>query len=1153
MFKPTKAQQSAIDTRGSVLVTAAAGSGKTAVLVERVIGMLCNPQNPVSVDKLLIVTFTNAAAAEMRQRIEKRLSEELSKNPQNRHVAKQMMLLPSAQICTIDNFCINLVRENFHCFGIAPDFKISEGNSLAPLYDSAIKEVLSEYYDNDKERLSEFLSALGCTYGDSKLIDAVFSVFEYSRNLPFPDEWLEYCRKLYDNPEENMHLWRADTAPHKEAFRAALGSVDEALLIVEENQKLTEKYKETLMSMRSDCNKAVALLESDGELQKILDLCENAAPPSVPVRTNDRAVASARLARTRFLKACEDFISDFPESDDTALSDLLYAAPYAKMLLEITEKFSNRLYTLQCEKNIFTFHNTEQMALELLCRYEDGRYYMSDLASELSADFCEVLVDEYQDVNDLQDTLFSLLSGYGQKLFAVGDVKQSIYGFRGANPANFVNKKDTYVPLEIAADADKKKIVLSSNFRSRSGVCGFVNYFCSLIMSRSLGGVDYNEEEVLNPAAEYSERVEPDVEMHIISGSESDDATPIVEAKHIAAYIKNAVKKGIMLREDGGERPATYGDFAILLRSPNTQSEVYLEQLQRLGIPARFDTGGFINSVEVSVLLSLLKVIANPTHDVPLLSLMMSPLFAFTADDVAEVRLCDRKGSLYSALTAAAEGGNEKASTMLSSLRLFRHGAITRSVEQLILWLFDETGLLDFVSAMDDGERRRNNLLLCLDYARGYDSDGKDIRGFVAYMEKIGPSVKTPSGKGGADAVTIVSFHGSKGLQYPICIVAGAFRRFNDMDVKKSLVMDRTLGVAFKTADEENNRQVDTVVRRAIIRKMKAELLSEELRVMYVALTRAEERLVVLLTCADPKKRAQGLAEKINLGEGKALVSSVSGYFDWFMYALLLNKECDAVRKMFDVEIDESLQKSVKDCNIGVQLTALCDEEVREEEEFIKDLCIEKEEIKKRFEYVYPFEELKDVKSKTSVSDVVHGEDAENEFKLRPAFVSKTGLTPAERGTATHKFMQFADYTAAAENLADEINRLTELSFLSAEEAAAVNLDEIERFLKSDLLCRMENCKALHRELRFLSEISQKPEYPEEKTVVQGIIDCVIEEEDGITVVDFKTDRVKTEQELIDRYAKQLDLYALACERMFGKRVREKIIYSFALSNAIAI
>ncbi len=1151
MFNPTPMQRSAIETKGSVLVTAAAGSGKTAVLVERVVRMLTS-ENPSSIDRLLIVTFTNAAAAEMRQRIEKRLSEEYEKNPSNRYIARQLMLLPSAQICTIDTFCINLVRENFECFAVSPDFKITDKTVLMPLYDKAAREVIDEYYDLDRERIGALLAALNCTYGDSKLAEAIFSIFEYSRNLPFPDEWFAYCRELYDDSQKSLALWRDATLhqPIAELYLAKK-SIDEALGLIEENEKLVKTCKEKLTALKSKCDEICACLDSDKD--KAFALCSNLSAPAFNLRGNDDVTTFVRTARQNLLSAAENYIGAYVKSDFEELKDVDRVAPYIKLLVEMTERFSNRLLSLMNEKNMLTFYNTEQMALELLCERKDEEYLMSSKALELFSSFDEILVDEYQDVNDLQDTLFSLLSGMGKKLFAVGDVKQSIYGFRGANPDNFINKKLIYVPIEEAKEDDKKKIVLSSNFRSRSGICGFVNYFCDSIMSRELGGVEYNEEEILNSAASFEETDEPDVEMHIISGDEGDDDTPIIEAKHIAAYIKRTVEsKKQFLRGKDSLRAATYKDFAILLRSPGAHSDVYMTELQRAGIPARFDTGGFVESVEISTILSLLKVINNPTHDVPLLSLMMSPLFAFSAEDVAKIRLCDKKASIYGALISAANNGDTRAQNMLSRLHYFRRGAVTRSTEQLISWLFDETGLLDFVSAMEDGERRRNNLLLLMDYARNYD-DGKNIRGFVAYIEKIGSTIKTAAGIGGDDAVNIVSFHGSKGLQYPICIIAGAFRKFNNEDIKKPLVMDRKLGIALKVADEKNNCYVNTVAREAVVRSIKKRTLSEELRVMYVAMTRAEEKLVVLLTSKNPQKRAATVAEKILSGNPLSALFDVSGYFDWFMYSLLCNAQCEQLRNVLGVEIPQTLQRDFDGCDISVQFTTLSEEYEQTEKVNQNTDTIDRQEILNRFNFEYPYKAAQKIKSKTSVSDIVHQNSTDNDFKARPAFASKAGLTPAERGTATHKFMQFADFSAASINVETELQRLTEKEFITKQEAQAVNVEEIGKFFLSELFSRMRESLDLHREMRFLTEISQSSELSQEKTVVQGIIDCVMEESDGLTVIDFKTDRVNNEEQLKTAYAKQLEIYADACEKMFGRKVKEKLIYSFALSKTIKV
>ncbi len=1160
MFNPTKQQKDAITTRGSVLVTAAAGSGKTAVLVERVIGMLCDRENPSSIDRLLIVTFTNAAAAEMRQRIEKRLYEELAKNPTDSRLARQILLLPSANICTIDTFCINLVRENFGHFSISPDFKIVDSAELMPLYDSAVNEVLSEYYENETERITSLLEALNCTYGDSRLAEAVFTVFEYSRHLPFPEHWLRRCKYMYQNAPQTLDaLWRGSSlADAKKELKTAKKRLFEALDAIDGNQKLADSYKNTLVSAYELCEKICACLETDRN--EALLLCKSVRMPPVYGHNGDPIASGVRYARSSFISAAESFCKSMIADDETVLQELEMAAPHVITLIEIIERFSSRLFSLMCEKNMLTFYNTEQMALELLCSTTESGYVMSDKAVELSDSFEEILVDEYQDTNDLQDTLFYLLSDCGKKLFSVGDVKQSIYGFRGANPENFVNKKDTYIPLSQAGDMDKKKIVLSSNFRSRCGICGFVNFFFSLLMSKQFGGVDYDEEEVLNSAASFPPVSAPDTEMHIVNASDSEDSIETAEAKHIAAYIKNAVNEAPFLRDGDKLRKATYRDFAILLRSPGGHSDVYMEELKKAGIPARFDTGGFISSREVSAVLSLLKVINNPTHDVPLLSVMMSPIFGFSADEMAEIRLCSRESSLYSAVVTSAKQGNAHAQLLLSELARYRRTAVTMSVEQLITWLYDETGLLDSVCMLDEGERRRSNLLLLADYARGYSEGGGDIRGFIAYMEKIGRSVKTGAGVGGDNAVTIVSFHGSKGLQYPVCIIAGCFRRFNRSDSTASLVTDSVLGVAFKVADPKGNRFINTVAREAIAASVARRNISEELRVMYVALTRAEERLVVLLSGSDPIKRASNIAKKITSSSKDEILTGAIGYLDWFMYALLRNADCAQLRELAQAALPEEMLVSAPDCKIKLVIGAP-DEVVAEADVNMdeKDESVDKSELISRLNFEYPHKALSNVVAKTSVSDIVHSENPHTaEFSERPAFLSKAGLTPAQRGTATHRFMQFADYTAAAENIENELCRLTEREFITKAEADAIDKKQLQRFFESELFARMTRCEQLHRERRFMSEVSVKEIYgidtpDNEKTVVQGVVDCVIEEENSIVVLDFKTDRVGSTDELVERYAAQLEIYSQACEKMYSKPVSERIIYSFALSKAIKL
>ncbi len=1053
MFDPTPEQRKAIDTSGSLLITAAAGSGKTAVLVERVVKMLCRKEDPISVDRLLIVTFTNAAAAEMRIRIEKRLYEEAAKNPSDRSLKRQLLLLPSAKICTIDTFCINLVRENFQHFSLSPDFKIITDNELYPLYDAAINEILDEFYNEDVARMTSLLDVFGCGGDDRRIIEAVFKIFTYSTSMPFPEHWLSGCKRMYEDPTLTADtFWR----PNLEE----LGAEDDELF-----------------------------------------------------------------------------------TDAAAEENLKFIAPHVITLLEITERFSARLFEIMCEKNMLTFYNTEQMALSLLCTPEGAE---TPHAKELSAQFDEILVDEYQDVNDLQDTLFYILSSRGKKLFAVGDVKQSIYGFRGANPENFMRKKDNYIPIEEEGEGGKK-IALAANFRSRKGVCDYINYLFSLTMSRRFGGVDYDGDERLESRADFPGNSAPAAEIQLLTTGDGDDADAVAEAKHIAAYIRKTMDEEPFLRSKTGLRAASYRDFAILMRSPGSHAEIYIKEMQNAGIPVRYQAGSFIGSREIMAVLSLLRVLNNPTHDVPLLALMLSPIFGFTPNEVAEIRLIRRKDSLYNALLAAEEEGNSRAAEFLNRVRAWRRMAATMPVDRLISRIYEETGLPDLVLSMPDGERRRANLLRLSQCASEYVENGGSLGGFPAYVEKTGDSYKPPA-TSAQNAVTIMSFHGSTGLQFPICIIAGSFHRFNKTDSTASLVMDRHMGVAFKGLDVLNNKRVNTVAREAISKAIARRNLSEELRILYVALTRAEERLMITLTAKDHGKKAASILRSIK--EGADIVSSAGSYYDWFMYSLLRGNGYSQLHKALGVEVPNEIlcDSAAADIYLGAPEQAQMQEiktSIAEEDDGF-------EALRERIEFSYPFADCVTAKAKTSVSDIVSQDrDPSYDFCARPAFLSGKGLTPAQRGTATHKFMQFADFDAAAQNIDEELARLVELQFISAEEAAAIKKTELAKFFSSELFARMQNAE-LFRELRFMTE-HQVGDGEYDSTVVQGVIDCVIDEGESVSVLDFKTDRVSSGEQLRERYATQLDIYAEACEKLYGKPVREKLIYSFALGKTITV
>ena len=666
-FEPTDAQRAAINARGNILVSAAAGSGKTAVLVERVIKMLTDESNPVNADRLLIVTFTNAAAAEMRTRIEKRLDAECRANPDNIGLLRQRQQLNNAKICTIDSFCIDLVRENFERAGVSPDFKMSDGYSLRPTDEAVLKSVLEGYYEENDPIFLQLLDTVGAEYDDGNFSAFVLKIYDYSRQLAFPKEWFAALPEAYKNG------FGADNEWYKYAVeRALISASDMQALIAEaadiclEDEKTAEKY---LPDITESAKRTAALANAcnKGDWDEIYNSL-NAFSLSPLPRANGLAgspqAAAAKLAY-KYLEKDIELLQKLFYADSAFISAQLNSLyPVVRLLSEILTEFDERLFAEYSERGTFTFHNTEHMALRLLCEAEKAP------DDELLKLYDEVMVDEYQDTNDLQDTLFHILSHHGERLFAVGDVKQSIYGFRGADPSNFLRKKNAALPYDKAGEHDPKKIILGSNFRCRAEVCRYINFFFEHMMTKNTGSIAYNEEERLIPAAKYPETAEPPAELDIISAKGSAEERLTAEARHIAEYIKSAVNGKPMIRADEKNlRPAKFSDFTILLRSPKYKAGIIAKELRKHGVPANFSAESFAETTEISVFLALLKVIDNPESDIELLCVLLSPIFGFTPEETANLRINRRRGSLYSALVFAAENSDVHAKNTLDTLQ----------------------------------------------------------------------------------------------------------------------------------------------------------------------------------------------------------------------------------------------------------------------------------------------------------------------------------------------------------------------------------------------------------------------------------------------------------------------------------------------------
>ncbi len=1168
-FKPTNEQEKAIIKKGNILVSAAAGSGKTAVLVERVISILKDKKANVSADELLIVTFTNAAAAEMRSRIEKRLDEECRNNPLDVGLLMQKHLLSNAKICTIDSFCIDLVRENFEKLDVSPDFTVVDGYSLKEIDENVIYGIINRYLEQKDPIFDELLDIIGAEYDERNFAEKVLSIYEHSRHLPFPKEWyVSLCNNYSDGAFTKENIW------YKLAFKKAKTVVLSMQKLIASSIDLlacSQKALDSYLNAFSGVAEQISALSEAAETEDwdaFYDLLCNFKPIPLPRVNGLNSIEDVFAAKDCYKYLCETPIEDlkkiFYADLDFINSQFIKLDKPIKLLVEILKEFDQKLFEEYKKNNKFTFHNTEHLALKLLCKYENGKVTVNPDSTDLLSRFREVMVDEYQDTNDLQDMLFYVLSNFEKNLFAVGDVKQSIYAFRGANPSNFLEKKNRYIDIDLARENDSKKIILKNNFRTKSEVCDYINFLFNLFMQKSTGDIDYSDDEQLVASATYPNTETPCVSYDIIDCSQSSDSKLILEARHIANYIKKTIEDGECIRvDDDTLRKAKYSDFTILLRSMSNKAPQIVAELKKQGIPVNMNLESFADSIEISTFLALLKVIDNPQTDIELLTVLMSPIFNFSPDEIAEIRIKKRDGNLYSAIIFAAKLGDLKCENFLKVIEKYRLYTVTNTLPKLISKLLTVTEYLNIVSAMQDGDKRKNNLLLLNDYAQQYSQGGvTNINGFVKFIVNQSDSgLKSAVSTNGTNSVNIMSIHASKGLQFPICIIASTASKFNEQEARESVVYDTKYGIGFKYFDEDDEQKYSTVSRQIILDNAKKSSLQEELRLLYVALTRTQDKLV-LISSFDNLEKTKENFKNILISHGNkidfSLLSRTKSYGDWLMISSLLHPNGKILRDgcsgIIPINTDCQLNINIINAENLTESTASA-----EKSEATVDFDVAKK-IKENISYSYPFKEIINIESKTSVSAVANKAESEKfMFKNKPAFLSDGGITATGRGTAMHKVMQFFDF-AKYNNVGEEIERLCEWQYISELERDSLNRDALKKFFESDIFARIQKASVVKREMRFLTEVPAtriNPDldriYENEKVIIQGAVDICFIEDDEIVILDFKTDNAEKEEDLKNAYKEQLSIYATACEKIFGKPVKEKIIYSFKFSNTIKI
>ena len=1170
--KWTDAQRDAINAKGgAVIVSAAAGSGKTSVLVERVISRITDPDNRIDIDKLLIVTYTKAAAAEMRERISRAL-ELLSKNfPDEVYYRQQLMLLSRANISTIHSFCGNVIKENFYLLDDIPsDYKIGDESTLAVIKNQAVENVIESLYESEDAEFSYMADCFSTAKGEYKLKATVLDIYEFLCSQPFPEKWMDDVEEEYPVKNVSDSIWgKAILSEAKLAADFLNGKIEECTQIFELNSEIGNSLGETIQNRYKAVVDEFSALVDCGDWDGLYEFARRKHDFGRLTAARGYAQHPAKIRIAAICNMIKKEISEnipalfICDSDDYCDTTEI-VRPAVSALFRTVRLFSQEYSRLKAEESLADFSDLERWTMRLL--YNDGK--TTDLAKKLSDSFCEVMVDEYQDANEVQDLIFTSVSDNGRKLFVVGDVKQSIYRFRQANPELFLRRKNAYQPYDRKIDNYPAKIVLDQNFRSRSGIAQTVNFIFSKLMSPQAGDMYYLDEDKLVCGAKYTDSDTPDCTLDMIfTPQRSEISAHTAEARFIANKILKMMQENFQIGKDSEKRAIKYSDFAILLRN-NTHALDFLNVLNEAGIPAQCSsTDNFLDTVEISIIISLLKVISNPLQDVALLNVMTSPIFAFTPTELAALRADNRREPLYTSVRRSAKNGDKHCKELCDALQGFRRMSSTCNLSELIDEIYSKTAYPMIVSSTDGGELKLNNLRMFRNYTADFDESGGSLSSYLRHLDKlIEQSVELKSARldGETSKVRIMTIHGSKGLEFPVCFVAGISspKRYDS----SQLLMHPKLGVGAAINYIDGPYRLETVQKQAIRMKQDIDDVSEELRVLYVALTRAKEKLFILssFSSGDPQKSLGDLCAKLDIC-GKKLhpyvVRSLSTTSQRLAACAILygkNKNlCDLLEMSctpFDGKIEDFWKTEII---MGEEISS---DLVADTQKTGKNVGITFEEIKRRLSLEYKNSALTQIPVKVSVSDLAHKDEGRtHSFAARPAFMAEKDMTAAQKGTAIHTLMQFADYKAFLNDPDREINRLVNGRFLNTKQAEIVDIQKVKDCLNSPIMQSFLQAEKTFREYRFAVKIKAADIYDDpqladsDELMLQGAVDCAFEKDGKLVIIDYKTDRVKSMQELKGRYAEQLRLYSYAMKLSTGLDVAKCVIYSFTLNDTIEV
>lgn len=1229
--KWTKEQSQAINEKGSnILVAAAAGSGKTAVLVERIINKIINEN--IDIDKLLVVTFTNAAASEMRERILDAIYKKLEEYPENQNLQRQITLINKASICTIDSFCLEVVRNNFfELDNISPNFRIADTTEIELLKQEVIEDIFEEKYENQDENFSKLINTYTSYRNDTPLKELVLKIYSYIQSSPFPEEWLNEKIEMFnlkDKLNEDFSKTPWGNILLKEIEEEIIDDI-KTLEDIKKELDLDSELESFSQVVRSDLDLLKILQENINNWDKLYEIYNKMSFVSWPrkkiesdlkeyaknVRDDVKKKFSSKLSKI--------LICNSEEANQDIFDMYEILLKLKNLILEFGKEFSKRKRL----KNMVDFNDIEHLALDILIKKQEDKIEITDVAKRYQKKFIEIAIDEYQDSNLVQEYILTSISN-NNNIFMVGDVKQSIYKFRQAMPELFISKYKTYKNKENKSENDNLKIQLFKNFRSRKNVLDFTNLIFENIMSGSLGDIEYNKEEYLNLGADYKE-IEQNLkaEIDIINlkdqENEEENTSEILEeeenterleniqleARFVASKIKELIENKFQVfdRKKNCFRDIKYKDIVVLLRSTKTSAPIFEEEIINLDMPVFSDSSQeYLDSIEIENIMSLLRIIDNPIQDIPLVTVLRSNIGKFTDDELVEIRLSDKYDNFYNAMQKAkinvGKNLQEKIEKFLTNLEKWRKEQEYLALDEFVWKLYSDTGYYNYVGLMPNGELRQANLKMLFERAKQFETASfKGLYNFINFIEKL----KLSSGDLGSakligendDVIRIMSIHKSKGLEFPVVFLANTGKQFNLMDLNKNILLHQELGIGVKYINYDKQVQYDTLSKSAIKSKVFTETLSEEMRILYVALTRAKEKLYITGTMNDYEKEIEKMkiqVERYSKNGNKInqiLIKKYKKYLDWINLVYLYEKGNTKDLIEYNVlEKEEIIKKCKRIEQEEIDVVKMLEEHKKDKEEIKKIEEILNFEYKHKLAITIPTmssvtqikqmqdnikgskvgkEDREEATEKLNKSNLLKENKAGKEHKEetavtfdKPKFLKEDKedkLTNAEKGTLVHLCMQHLNEKVEynLEKIKELVEELERKEIITSKEKENINLYKILEFTKSNIWKEMKKAKKVYKERPFFINIPAKEIYKEEieeKILIQGIIDLYyINENDEIILVDYKTDYVERgkEQELIEKYKKQLELYCKAIEEANKKQVSRIYIYSVYLGREI--